>query len=254
MRNQSLNWCDPSPDGSWLACSSRGAREDLVLLRADGAETRRLMDDQHKDRLVYWSPDGQALAFISTRTGKWESWAVQVDGSDLRPLTQLGGDAGTGVWSPDGRRMLVASILADTTWILDTSQIATGATATVVKSAPKGFDSPSWSPAGDLIAGKAQDSAGTPVAGVLNLATGVWRSWNAPLDYRSQAGGWLPDSRRFLMQAPGGLLLIDAVTGEWRVLLPGSMGDRYRLSRDGRTLLIERQVFDSDVWLMQSAR
>jgi Tol biopolymer transport system component len=251
FRHQALISCDPSPDGSWLACGSSGAREDLVLLRADGTETRRLMDDLHKDRRPLWSPDGKSLAFISTRSGLWETWRVQVDGSDLRAMTQFAADASTGVWAPDGRRMLVAAIQAGITWTFDTSQVGTRSNATVVKGAPKGFENPIWSPSGELVAGDAVTPAGTYVVGVLTLATGAWTASTAPLASRSQPVGWLPDSRHFLIQAPDGLVLVKAATGEWRRLLPGSMSDRYRLSRDGRTLVIERDVFDSDVWLMR---
>ena len=50
VRSPSLGWCSPSPQGDWLACTSRGAQEDIVLMRPDGSETVRLTDDPAKDR------------------------------------------------------------------------------------------------------------------------------------------------------------------------------------------------------------
>ena len=90
LRNPSASWCNPSPDGSWLACRTAGVPEDLVLLRADGSELRRLTSDSFKDRGPLWDPAGERLAFYSTRGGKWDFWSIRVDGSDLRQLTALG--------------------------------------------------------------------------------------------------------------------------------------------------------------------
>ena len=77
LRNQAFGWCEPSPDGAWLACTSRGAQEDLVLLKPDGTDTRRLMDDDVKDRMPTWSPDSRTLGFFSTRSGRWETWTIR---------------------------------------------------------------------------------------------------------------------------------------------------------------------------------
>ncbi len=89
IRSSSIGWCSPSPTADWLACTSRGAREDIVLMRADGAETIRLMDDGFKDRNPTWSPDGSRIAFMSTRSGAWQLWTIGRDGSDLRQMTDF---------------------------------------------------------------------------------------------------------------------------------------------------------------------
>jgi TolB protein len=33
-----------------------------------------------------WSPDGKSIAFLTDRSGKWELWVMEADGSDARPL------------------------------------------------------------------------------------------------------------------------------------------------------------------------
>ena len=45
LRPRFLHWCKFSPDAEWLACATIGTPEDVVLLRADGSELRRLTDD-----------------------------------------------------------------------------------------------------------------------------------------------------------------------------------------------------------------
>jgi hypothetical protein len=56
-----------------------------------------------------------------------------------------------------------------------------------------------------------------------------------------------------LLSGQPGLVLMDLADGKSRLLRPGEPWDRYVLSRDGRTLVIERPLFDSDIWLMEFA-
>ncbi len=57
------------------------------------------------------SPDGRRVAFASTRSGTWEIWVSNHDGSDAVQLTSLGAPTGTGAprWSPDGQLIAFAS-------------------------------------------------------------------------------------------------------------------------------------------------
>jgi Tol biopolymer transport system component len=50
-----------------------------------------------------FSPDAQRIAFASNRSGSWEIWVCNNDGSSPLQLTSFGGpQAGTPHWSPDG--------------------------------------------------------------------------------------------------------------------------------------------------------
>lgn len=57
------------------------------------------------------SPDGGRLAFTSTRSGAWEIWVSNLDGSAAVQLTSLNAPTGTGApqWSPDGSQIVFAS-------------------------------------------------------------------------------------------------------------------------------------------------
>ena len=259
VRSPSLGWCTPAPQADWLACTARSGNEDIYLMRPDGSETIRLMDDPPKDRNPTWSPDGSRIAFMSTRSGEWELWSVRRDGSDLRQMTDVRSNIFEAVWAPDGRRAAtaVSSSPPFGTFIFDLASLATRQSATFVKNPlPETFSAESWSPDGKLIAGSMLDSAGAPrTAGILDLATGRVRVIDVPgpkYQYGSAAAGWLPDSRRLLFASGMGLALVDASTGTWTpVPVPLSGGNRYRLTPNGRALMMERSVLDADVWLME---
>ena len=49
-----------------------------------------------------FSPDGKRIAFMSNRTGPWQIWVSNADGSDPKQIS-FTSSAGTPRWSPDGR-------------------------------------------------------------------------------------------------------------------------------------------------------
>jgi len=255
LRNQSIGRCAPSPDGIWLACSSQGAREDLVLVRADGGEVRRLTDDPFKDRVPLWAPDGQSISFNSTRGGRWDFWAIRADGSDLRRVTDIA-EAWSGIIAPDGRRLLFT--LPTTTELLvgDFASVSTlDNVRRLAPAVPPGtaFAPYAWTTVGDRVAGVLQDSIGTAMAlATYGIGDGALRRFDLPMSgggFRA-VGGWMPDGRRVVVRAAPGIVLLDTSTGTWKVILPARSTDGIALSRDGRTLLVENEIVDGDIWLL----
>lgn len=74
-----------------------------MLVGRDGANWRDLTNDKFFDRYPRWSPDGKQIAFVSDRSGVYEIWTIDADGTNLRQVT-FGGLPGTSfpLWSPDG--------------------------------------------------------------------------------------------------------------------------------------------------------
>ena len=56
-----------------------------------------------------YSPDGSRVTFSSDRSGKFEIWVCNGDGSNPVQLTSLDASSGTPRWFPDGRRIVFDS-------------------------------------------------------------------------------------------------------------------------------------------------
>jgi len=64
---------------------------------------RKLIASMEREQLGQISPDGKKIVFQSTRSGAFEIWTAESDGSNQLQLTHVGGGlTGTPRWSPDG--------------------------------------------------------------------------------------------------------------------------------------------------------
>jgi TolB protein len=80
-----------SPDGRRLAVQAEAGHVGHLWLvdPESGAGTKLATHtDAYRDELPAWFPDGRRLAFQSDRTGRWEIWAMNADGTDVRQITQ----------------------------------------------------------------------------------------------------------------------------------------------------------------------
>ena len=69
-------------------------------------EPSRLISSTRQQAAASYSPDGKHLAFQSDRSGNWEIWICDRDGSNAIQLTRLGAAlTGTPRWSPDSKQI-----------------------------------------------------------------------------------------------------------------------------------------------------
>ena len=85
---------DCSPDGSTILFSSpdpdrSAASANIYTIRADGTELRQLTHAQGAvdDVVDSWSPDGRELAFISNKTGTFEVYSMNIEGTGVTQIT-----------------------------------------------------------------------------------------------------------------------------------------------------------------------
>jgi len=77
-------------------------------------EARQLTTGTASEWNPQWSPDGNQIAFISTRGGPPQVYVSPVDGGEARPLTFLKrGVGGVPLWSPDGNQIAFTASAKD---------------------------------------------------------------------------------------------------------------------------------------------
>jgi len=122
-------------------------------MNLDGTQQRKVIGSISGDTNPEWSPDGQQVAFESTRDGDAEIYLARIDGSDQRRLTVNPGSDTSPVWSPDGTRIAYVSAVnvntaAETTDILVVN-VQSGDISRA-SSTPEADFAPVWAPDGRL--------------------------------------------------------------------------------------------------------
>jgi Tol biopolymer transport system component len=121
-------------------------KEGLAVLALDGRRTWLFPDTRPDDYTPRWSPDGRRLTFLRLVGGIVSLFVVNVDGSDLRRVTDSETSPGPADWSPDGRLLA----FSDRKTLAIETVAPTGGPITRIGTLVG--TSPSWSPSGAQIA------------------------------------------------------------------------------------------------------
>jgi dipeptidyl aminopeptidase/acylaminoacyl peptidase len=99
-----------SPDGKSVLYTvttsdlARARRTTHVwTMDADGGNDRQITFSEKSDYAPSYSPDGQWIAFVSTRSGDANLHLMPRSGGESRALTKISTGVSDPVWSPDGR-------------------------------------------------------------------------------------------------------------------------------------------------------
>ena len=245
---------DPSPDGQWLTCHSAGNQRHIFIMRTDGSDPRDLTPDAYRYSWPRWSPDGKRIAFSSRRSGDFELWLIDRDGSGLRQLTETRG-AHYSPWSPDGSKIAYsihnpkndcAIFQPDKAWSEQTPEYLPSLSDPTVA-----FEAWSWSPGGKRLAGIRH------MFGGIHAGIGIYDLASRHYDWLTDFGDyplWLKDNQRILFVSQGKILLFDTKSRKYQQVLLvtnedvdiGSLG----LSTDNRMIYFTYVETQADIWLM----
>ncbi|MCR5272448.1 MAG: TIM barrel protein [Lachnospiraceae bacterium] len=107
-----------SPDGKELAyCAFRDMETnfhvDIYTISENGGEERQLTQNAGFNDGPEYSPDGEYILFISTRSGLMQNWRMKRDGSEQTQLTFSERNNWFGHYSPDGKKIVYLSYSKD---------------------------------------------------------------------------------------------------------------------------------------------
>lgn len=105
-------------NNNFISCSARGdliafvsdrdGNEEIYIMKPDGKDVKRLTNDPARDIHPYITPDGKRILFNSTRDNSlnFEIYSINIDGTDLKRLTKSTDEKTCARLSPDGSRIV----------------------------------------------------------------------------------------------------------------------------------------------------
>ncbi len=138
---------EPVPVGNGLIAFTRGSgpsRQIFTFDQQTGAD--RQLTFEGENNFPAWSKDGSQIIYSSNRSGSFELWQMDAEGSNQRQLT-LGTPGGNFVpaWSHDGTRIAFASVRNNVghpeVWVMN----ADGSEQNRLTETPRESSGPTWS-------------------------------------------------------------------------------------------------------------
>ncbi|MEW6734002.1 MAG: DPP IV N-terminal domain-containing protein [Acidobacteriota bacterium] len=83
-----------SPDGQFIAYTWRPAgagSSDIYVLDVASGQILQLTSSNGGNEAPSWAPDSRHIAFQSNRTGRWEVWIMNIDGTGEKQVSKGGG-------------------------------------------------------------------------------------------------------------------------------------------------------------------
>jgi Tol biopolymer transport system component len=246
-----------SADGQWIAARLTTPTDDLIVMRADGSEIRRITNDAYRDRGPKFPPDGKSLVFYAARGGFYQLWSVRIDGSGLEQLTNLGEKDSVTLptLSPDGR--FIATWNESGIWLFDrTKPMANQKPVTIPAGERDGhkviFAPLEWSGDSKRIVGSFRTNDGVPLPGI--VICDVEKQSYETVHASGTPMFWLRRSGYILVVYPDGkVTMLDPKLGTERPLVLPFKPEGASASNDDSTIVFYESEAQSDIWLSDEA-
>jgi serine/threonine protein kinase/Tol biopolymer transport system component len=259
----------PSPDDKEVAfLSDSGGHANLWVVNTETGGVRQITDERDPHVALgvpMWSPDGHAIAFVSSRGNQgltFGVWLVDSDGSNLHNLVNPGlGPA----WSPDGRWVYYSTRGGGAATVLKKVPVDGGPAVTVTTEPLRNviglhgttlyytFERPlvDGTPSFDIRVATPEDAPFRVLARIPASRVPIWQIVNPAL---SPDGKWL--AQVLTDGFTTNIWALSTASGEWRQITdfgePATFIARHvSWSSDGRSILAAVAEGDSDIVLLE---
>lgn len=242
-------WLDISPDGKRIATASFGVREDLYVMNSDGTNIRRLTNDPPKDRGPRWSIDGSSIYSYSDRSGKYELWRINLDGSGLEQVTKSHENVNNPHFFPNGREVIGGSLEA--TQVFDLSKPIDQRMIKVLPDIPETNNRlgvTDVAPDNNLLIGARVNPDGSS-DGIYTYSLND-NEFKKVVDYGSSPH-WIDGVNKVMFFYKGKVLLYNRKNNAVKELDPslnGNFEGAHALSADQRSFYYIKRESESDIW------
>jgi Tol biopolymer transport system component len=251
-----------SPDGTRIAFDrwQPGTNPDVWVMDRAGHGAAPVTSDPGVDTTPNWTPEGDRIVFLTTRSGTAEAWTVGADGKGEKRLASFSQDVQFLRLAPNGKRIAFdakGERGGTRIWISG----ADGSDAQPLTAEQDALAYPIWSPDGSRLAaqGRREDDVDIVVLPVTKegppqrVTSETGQSW---------ASGWSRDGKDVIFAAlRDGFWSIRSVTvdsGEVRALVSEERLGAYlrypTISPEGDQLVYERAETTGNVWMMELGR
>ena len=242
-----------SPDGTQVALDVRDQENDIWIWDLARETLRRLTFDSGTDSYPAWTPDGERVAFNSSRAGGARNlfWKAADGTGTVERLTDGPNAQFAGSFSPDGTRLLFSERHPETgddlvVLLMEGDRLTAPFLATEFSER-----NPVISPDGRWVA------YGSNASGQYEIYVRSFPDGNQGLSQISTGGGtrpqWSPDGQELFYQRDSTLMVVPVETdtsfnaGAPKVLVEGpdrllTAGRTYDVSPDGQRLLFVKEA------------
>ncbi|MEP7225358.1 MAG: DPP IV N-terminal domain-containing protein [Actinomycetota bacterium] len=181
--------------------STRDGDYAIYEMNADGGGEHRVNDaelDSSELKVLFfeiepaWSPDGTKIAFSSRRSGSFDVYVMNADGTGTQRLTSTKDHDSHPTWSPDGTQIAFAR--SGDVYVMN----ADGSDAHRISDPTAEESEPAWSPDGSWIAYIRRTPGGSVQDAWLMRSDGSERRAVTSQRARTFTPAWSPDSTRIV--------------------------------------------------------